>query len=81
MLDNDFSKGSLSVDVVKLADRGIEQFVIDRVKIIDDLRTNTFDGRLLSNLIVLVFQAAGNHTIRETFQTLSVEFLLVAEHN
>ena len=76
------SEWRLSIQRVQLRHRLVQQFVIDSIKVLDDLTTNVVHSSYLSFLTRLPRSITGiDHGIRQAFQALRVEILLVAKND
>ena len=77
-----FSERRLSIQRVQLRHRLVQQFVINSIKILDDLITNVLHGSYRTFLTRLPRGITGvDHRISQAFQALRVEILLIAKNN
>lgn len=83
VLDDGLSQRRLPVERVELADRRVQELVVDRVQIVDDLVADALDR---VHFLVLLRASVGgensiryDHGVREALQALGVEVVLVAK--
>jgi hypothetical protein len=56
-----FAERCLPLDVVKLANSCVEQLIVNRVKIIDDLGADCFDCYLFTTILLRTLTLAHDH--------------------